>query len=368
MSAYMIPPVNAEAMAATGARFGIADWQLIYSSVPETPPAAYSSSTTYAAGAEVSSGVVGGVIQVWRSKQDGNVAHPLVEEEWWEYRGDTYAVWNSLVNYAAGAMVIRVETHSVYKRVTAGTSSQRPEDDTDGVNWVRMSTTNRWAMFDMRSAQLTEAVPPLIVRLQPGRITALNMTGLTDGTVKFDMTSGGVTVWDPDARPLDSTPINSWDDYFFAPFNVRSTVLDTEVPAYADGILQIRIDAGVSLEVGKLIVGDAIYIGDTEISPRVRRRSFSIVDRDDYGELLNVLPGKSIALISSQLLIEKLSIQRARAALDFAASGVPCVFIGLDNDQDEYADLLTTVAICTDFEFELAGHEFSYLSLETEGV
>ncbi|QIL71673.1 hypothetical protein G7048_15705 [Diaphorobacter sp. HDW4B] len=368
MSAYVIPPVNAEAMATTGARFGIADWQLLYSSVPETPPAAYNAATSYAANAEIASGAAGGVVTVWRSKQAANLGKPLVAGDWWEYRGDTYALWNAATNYAAGAMVLRVETHSIYKRVTAGTTAQAPELDTTGVNWVRVATSNRWAMFDMRSSQVTLAVSPLIVQLQPGRITALNMTGLNDGTVKFDMTSGGVNVWSPVASPLDSTPINDWADYFFAPFSVRSTILEQEIPSYSDGILQVRIDAGVGLEIGKLIVGDAIYIGETELGPRVRRRGFSVIERDNYGELQDVVPRKSIPLISDRMLIEKQYIQRARAALDFAASGVPCVFVGLDNDQDEYADLLTTVALCTDFEFELKEHAISYLTLETEGI
>lgn len=368
MSAFVIPPVNAQTMKDTGSRFGIAEWQLLSSSVPETPPAAYNAGTTYAAGAEVSSGVVGGVISVWRSKQAGNLGKPLAEGAWWEFRGDTYALWNPATNYAAGALVLRVETHSIYRRVTAGTSPGAPELDVTGVNWTRVETSNRWAMFDMRSSQITTAVPPLIVRLQPGRITALNATGLNDGTIKFDMTSGGVNVWSPDAHPLDSTPINSWDDYFFAPFNVRSTILEQDIPSYEDGILQMRIDAGVGLLIGKLIVGDAIYIGDTKLGPRVRRRGFTVVERDDFGELVNIIPRKSIPLVSQRMLIEKVSIQRARAALDFAAGGVPCVFVGLDNDQDEYADLLTLVAICTDFEFELVEHELSELTLETEGV
>ena len=58
---------------------------------------------------------------------------------------------------------------------------------------------------------------------------------------------------------------------------------------------------------------------------------------------------------------------RARAALDFAAS-VPCVFIGLDDDQDEYADLLSLLAICLDSDMDLAERDECEINMELEGV
>ena len=62
MSAYILPPINAAAINAKTTRFGITDAMLVSSSVPETPAAAYAAGTTYALGAECSTGTAGGVI------------------------------------------------------------------------------------------------------------------------------------------------------------------------------------------------------------------------------------------------------------------------------------------------------------------
>lgn len=367
MSAYVIPPVNAQAMYSTGARFGISDWQLISSTVPETPPAAYNSGANYGAGVEVSTGPAGGVVQVWKSKQAGNVGRPLVEGAWWEYRGDTYALWNPGAAYTPGQQVLRVETHSIYRRVTAGTSAQAPEADTQGINWTRVATSNRWAMFDMRSGQASVVVPPLRVVLAPGVISNANVLDVSDGSVKFTLRSAGAVVWNPDASPLDSAPINSWEDYFFTPFSVRSNILESGIPPYQDGQLEMVVTAGVVITVGKLIVGDAVYIGETLKGPRVQRRGFTEVLRNKFSELEDIVPRRSIPLVSQRMVIGKQFAKRARQALDFATA-VPCVFIGLDDDKDEWSDLITFLALCMDYSLDINERTEGELSIETEGV
>lgn len=367
MTAYVIPPVTASQVARGATRFAITDAQLLYSSVPEAPPPAYSAGATYTDGAECSTGMVGGVITVWRSLQDGNLGNAPEEGAWWTRVGETYAEWSAPTVYAAGDMVLRVPTHSVYKRVTPGSTSQLPEDDATGVNWVRVATSNRWAMFDLLSATPTRAVSPLTVRLAPGRVSALMLLGVSDGTAKFGMTSGAANVWDPPAQPLDTTPIGSWEDYFFSAFAVRGNILRLDVPTYADGVIDLLLSAGVDTEIGKLIVGEAVPLGDTRKGPRVRRRSFTEVDRDKYGELQGILQRKSIPLVTQATYCRKELAVRARAALDFAAS-VPCVFIGLDDDQDEYADLLSLLAICLDSDLDLAERDECEINMELEGV
>ena len=367
MTAYVIPPVTAALVARGATRFAITDAQFLYSSVPEAPPPAYNAGTTYADGAECSTGVVGGVITVWRSLQAGNLGHAPAEGVWWTRTGETYAEWSAPTVYAPGDLLLRATTHSVYRRVTPGATAQAPEADATGMNWVRDSTTNRWAMFDLLSAAPTRAVTPLTVRLAPGRVSALMLLGVSDGTAKFSMQSGAATVWDPPAQSLDTTPIGSWEDYFFAAFAVRGNILRLDVPTYADGVIELLLNAGVDTEIGKLIVGEAVPLGDTRKGPRVRRRSFTEVDRDKFGELQGIVQRKSIPLVTQATYCRKDLAVRARAALDFAAS-VPCVFIGLDDDQDEYADLLSLLAICLDSDLDLAEHAECEINMELEGV
>lgn len=367
MTAYVIPPVNAEAINTSDARFGITDAMLISSSVPETPPAAYNAGTTYALGAEVSTGTVGGVISVWRSLQAGNTGNTPAEGTWWALAGYTYAAWNAATSYSIGDKVLRATTHRVYQRVTAGVTAQLPEDDVTAVNWSLVGTTNRWAMFDMLSSEPTYGVGPIVVKLAPGRISAVALVGASDGTAQFKMDAYGETVWDTDPYTLDTTVIGSWDDYFFLPFDARSNLVRLDAPVYDGCELTVTINAGVGFTLQWLVVGMAQQLGETMKGPRVRDKSYTTVDRDKFGEVADVTKRRSISLVSQSMYAEKSIIVRARASMLLARS-TPSVFVGLDNNQDEYSDLLTLLGICIDSDIDLREPAFSTINLEIEGV
>lgn len=367
MTAYVIPPVNAEAINTSDARFGITDAMLVSSSVPETPPAAFNAGATYALAAEVSTGTVGGVITVWRSLQAGNTGHTPAEGAWWTLAGTTYSAWNAATTYAIGDMVLRATTHRVYQRLTAGATAQLPEEDVSAVNWVLVGTTNRWAMFDMLSSTPTTAVGPVVIKLAPGRISAVALVGASDGAAQFHMTAYGETVWDTDPYTLDTTVIGSWEDYFFAPFDARSNLVRLDAPTYEGCELTITIAAGVGFSLQWLVVGTAQELGKTLKGPRVRDKSFSAVDRDKFGELRDITKRRSLSLVSQTMYAEKAIIVRARTAM-LSARSTPSVFVGLDNNESEYADLLTLLGICSDSDIDLQENDFSMINLEIEGV
>lgn len=365
--AYVIPPVNAQAINTQRARYGIEESMLIYSSVPEVPPAAYNPATPYALGAEASSGTVGGVIKVYRSLQAGNTGHPLTDGLWWAWAGDTYAAWAAATAYAAGDLVLRPTTHQVYRRVTPGTTAQLPEEDATGVNWVRVGVTNRWAMFDMLVATPTVAAAPLVVRLAPGRISAAALIKASGGAVEFDLHEGETHIWNPDPQPLDTTPISSWEDYFFAGFAVRSNLLRLDVPSYAAGVLTVTVQGSGSITLQKLVVGTAQLLGDTKKGPRIRSKAFSELKRDAYGELEDIVNPKSVEQVSQSMYAPKSIVLRAKAALD-AAKFTPCVFAGLGHETDEYAELLTLLGVCIDNEVDLTQVTECEINAEIEGV
>jgi len=51
-----------------------------------------------------------------------------------------------------------------------------------------------------------------------------------------------------------------------------------------------------------------------------------------------------------------------------AAKSCPCVFIGFDDDTDAYAELLTFVALCNDYEINLDHPEKAIINTELEGI
>lgn len=367
MTAYAIPPVTSEAIATSDYRFGITDAMLLYSSVPEAPPPAYSSGTTYALGGLASMGAAGDEITVWRSKQDGNTGHPLVEGDWWTVAGTTYAEWSPSVAYAQGHYVLRTTNHQVYRRVTAGTTSQPPEEDAESVNWSLVGTTNRWAMFDMLSGAATRAIGPVVIRLAPGRISALALLGVSDGNATFRLEADGEEVWAPDPYPLDRTPINSWEDYWFAPFDTVGNIVRLDVPTYASGVLTITIEAGSDFTLQWLVVGTAQALGDTKWDPQIEDESGAIAERNKFNELQRIRRLGDVTSISQTMLIDKPLIRRAREALRVARS-CPCVFTGLENQEDDYAELLTQLAINVASRITPKNTVEAEISLKTESV
>ena len=94
--AYVLPPVEADSINTSTVPFGITDAMLTSSTVAETD----------------------------------------------------YTAWNAATAYTAGDFAIRTTatTHAIYLRLISGTTATAPEDD--ATNWVRVSATNRWKMFD----------------------------------------------------------------------------------------------------------------------------------------------------------------------------------------------------------------------------
>lgn len=312
--AYILPPVEADSINTTTVPFGITDAMLTSSTVAETD----------------------------------------------------YTAWNAATAYTAGDFAIRTTatTHAIYLRLISGTTATAPEDD--ATNWVRVSATNRWKMFDMLSASPTTGASPLTVVLEPGRISGLAIIGAVADSVTITLVDGVDTVYS-ETVSLDQTIIENWDDYFFAEFAQQANVVKLDLPTYSDGVLTVTFTGTGTLSVEKLIVGTATEVGVIQSGARVRRRSFTAVERDDFGELTGITRRKSIPLVSQTLFIDKGLARRVRMALDLAKS-CPCVFIGFDDDTDAYAELLTFVALCNDYEINLDHPETAVINTELEGI
>lgn len=372
MSTYLLPPITSAKLHPITWRFGIEDSMLLYSSVPETPPAAYAGGTTYALDAEVSVGTPGDVLRVYRSKAAGNVGHtPASSPDWWAYLGDTYALWDGVTAWAADKQVIRVVpgTHAVYRRLATSPGASTTPPESDAERWVRVSTTARWAMFDMFQGIPTVVPSPLVIRLACGRISGLTLLKAEGSYADLGMTSvlGGGTVFDPPVESLDGTYIGSWEDYFFAPFDMRANVVRRDIPTYDDGVLTVTItsESGpVSLE--KCIVGNVVLLGKLVEPPVVREQSVTTITRK-FGVIEDINQQRSIPIVRGQLLCPKHQVRNARTALSNAGRA-PVVVIGMDNDEDAYADLITLAAVCLDYEIDLKHKTHALISTEFEGT
>ncbi len=124
----------------------ITDAMLVGSSVVETPPAAYAGGTTYAAGAMVYTGTVGGILTVWKSLFGGNVGNaPSSSPAWWQNIGATYAVHDISHTYALGERVIDPVAHFVFESQLASNLGHVPLKLS--LQWTSFSRSSRPTVF-----------------------------------------------------------------------------------------------------------------------------------------------------------------------------------------------------------------------------
>ncbi len=367
MSAQVLPSINQLAIGAGTTRFGITDAMLVSSTVPEEPPAAYNAGTTYAEFDEVATGTTGGVISVWASKQNGNLGQTVEEGAWWRLLGTTYAVYNGATTYAEGDIVIYLATHTVWESLAGGNTGNALTDTT---KWLARGATNRWAMFDMlASAGTVGAVSPLTVVLAPGRIQSLGLMGIDSDTATVSMMSGAEEDYPAEEHEIDGSNITSRDEYFFAPFRLQDLLFINDLPTYTDGQLTVTLayDAG-PITLTKLIVGTAIAVGKVQSAPEIRRSNFSKLDRADTGELIDITRRRFVRVVSQTVAVPKADVRNVNQALDDVLLYAPCLWIGMDNLQDDYAYLMALLGLLIDSRTRPGNKILSDISLEIEEV
>ncbi len=88
--------------------------------------------------------------------------------------------WSSGTTYAAGARVIRA--HVVYESLIAANKARDPA--ADPAAWLTVGPTNRWAMFDEALGTSTKATSSISVGLEAGLVNAVALLDVVGSTVR----------------------------------------------------------------------------------------------------------------------------------------------------------------------------------------
>lgn len=159
-----------------------------------------------------------------------------------------YAAWVSGSTYNVGTRAIRTTgVHKVFERLLAGAGTVPPEDD--AVNWVEVSSTNAWAMFDSDPTSRTIVASPLTVQ-----ITA---SGTWSDVVLLGVTGSTVTVSASGVSKSVSVPAE-------VIVGQGSTVVIGGMAGSA-GTVTVSITGSGSVACAALAVGTWTYCGDTMV-------------------------------------------------------------------------------------------------------
>lgn len=245
-----------------------------------------------------------------------------------------YPQWSAVTTYGVGARVLKAGTHRIYESASLNNTGNDPTGDA-GV-WLDIGPTNRWAMFDQALGSITSAAGELAVTLAAGTIDAVALLDVKADTVRVH------------APGYDRTQ---------AP-NADGTVTFLDVPQ-TDQQVSVTL-VGAAIEVGTLLIGRLVGLGDTTESPKAGITDYSIKETDQFGEVTVVERAwaKRMAL-RSMIRSDAIDLVASRIA---AVRAKPALWIGLDGSES-----LTVYGFFKDFAIEV-DTTISQLALTIEGL
>ena len=275
---------------------------------------------------------------------------------------DASAAWVSGTTYAVDALVHRVETHRVYKRLVAGAGTTEPESDP--TNWRDLRVTTRWAPLVMTEDTELLVIGNLHLSLPAGSSPGLYFGGIKASSIR-------TVVVKPDA-------------------NLRSDRTHALPPAYAgwlsDGKASLYVDMSGEIYEGDriditlmqasvsgsaigvaglsyLISGIDYYLGETLQGARLGITDFSRRETDEFGTTTFVRR-KFAKRLNVDVLLPKADLQRV---FDLLTDMRGNVVLWVPGTSSELAPL-SFFGWCKDFGLTVAYTRHATCALEIEGV
>jgi hypothetical protein len=273
-----------------------------------------------------------------------------------------YAAYNAATTYALGDHCIRTSTHRKYESLVASNVGNTPE--TSPTKWLDIGPTNKWALFDDVIGTDTTVASPLTVVIAPGYANALELLELVGSSVSVSMTSAseGGSVYS-NTISLDASEVSDYYEYFFDPFVQRQSLVLTDLPPYADGIITVALSGSGNVSCGLLKVGLFSDLGITTAGVSVGIEDYSIKEKDAFGNT-KITERSWSRRMSAKVIVQKADFARVdRKISDLRAT--PCVWIG---SEDEQLSPLVVFGFPKSFNIELTYPRHFLCSLEIEGM
>lgn len=272
-----------------------------------------------------------------------------------------YSTWVSGTSYAALARVIY--QHKIYERVIAGAGTTTP--DLDITNWLYVSYTNRWRMFDNVISNVSSRVGGITFTLTPSQsvdsLILLNVNASSVSVVMNDSVAG--VVYDQTIILSGNEGITDYYSYFFNTIaDKKTTTAFLDMPSYPTATITVTISSGSALaEVGEVVYGMKTIVGRTNYNTAIGIKSFSRKEVDEFGNV-TVVKRRNSKYCEYDIDIDNYKLNEIQMFFSDIDS-VPCVFIG-----NETMDELIVYGFYSEFKATIAFPTVSKCSLRVEGL
>lgn len=204
-----------------------------------------------------------------------------------------YSAWSAATTYVIGDRVILTSTHKIYESLVNSNLNYPPA--TSPTQWVEVSATNRWKVFDLVNSTQTEAVGSpreINYTVRMGKlVTCVAALNVTDGN---EMT---IVVTDPvygevynKTYTFSGLLSSTWFNWFFGGRSERkSQIIRFDLPQYPNADIEVTITGGANLAVGVLIFGTPQRYGmGVSYGARVGIQDYSRKETNEFGDIILV--------------------------------------------------------------------------------
>ncbi|MBB1651311.1 MULTISPECIES: hypothetical protein [Delftia] len=273
----------------------------------------------------------------------------------------TLLAWVAGKTYALNDEII--DADRVIWRSMADANTGNNPASSDG-KWQRRGVENRLRMFDASLGSFTEADDMIEVVIKPGRVvTDVMLLGVQAHDVQVSMVDPvDGEVFDSGQRLMLRPSGNSHWGYFFNPIERQRKLHISGLTAYTQASITIRIrNQGAKARCAEVVLGRAVWLGNTQWRPSIGFDDWSLKKRDDWGGWM-AEPGAYSDRLKLQVLVQGTQYERVRNEI-LAYRARPVVWIGARG-----YGVLTTYGYITGFDQVLVAHGFSDCNLTIEGL
>jgi len=274
-----------------------------------------------------------------------------------------YAAWAVGTTYAAGdRVIVTTGYHKIYESKLGGNVGNDPTTD-DGTNWLEVSSTNRWKMFNAVVQEQTVQATQINTVLQSASVVnSLALINVEGTTVVITMTDSveGV-VYNETFNLTSYSGIQDWYAYFFEPIVRKNQLALTSLPPYANASISVTVNAGADAKVGALVIGQFADLGLSQHGASISIIDYSTKTTDAQGRV-TITDGPYADKMDVDVILDTSQIGQANTTLSSLRT-TPAVWIAEDNNDD-----LVIYGYYREFDIILSNPTISRLSLEIEGL
>jgi hypothetical protein len=276
---------------------------------------------------------------------------------------DTY---DAGTTYDIGDTVIYVSSniHWVVRSLTAGNIGNIPTGLSSDTNWVKVSETNRWKMFDQKTTSQTSNDDFINVRVRAtGLVNSLALLNIVGNDYAVTVKDTALnTIYESSGDLVRSELIDDYYKFFFEEREFKSDLVLTDIPISVDSSFEITINnADGVAKCGTALIGVKKFIGTELYGLNLSLNDYSIKTADEFGDFTITERAFSKTM--------QISMEVRNSTFDsvynflVAFRATPVVFIGTEGFTSSYI-----FGFYKDFSMPIQYPESTFIQLEVEGL